>query len=570
MSMPRRIITKKNKLFDFAVHRVLLLLIIALGAVLLLKNLGNHCLWQDEAETALVGKTILTHGIPIGTDGKNSFSQDMAGDERKYDPWRLHPWLQFYVVALSFALFGADTFSARLPFALIGIGVIFLTYIFTRDLFKNRWIALIAAGLIATSVPFLLLSRQSRYYSLLIFLALLTTWIYTRFMQRGKFTLPVFIISASLCFHTFYPGFMVLILALSAHALLFHRSELKLLGRALVWIGFINFPWFLWFRAYPGVRRQLYSPMHIIQQLSDFVKIISVHVFSPWLFLMALLVALMLFFSPKWKRKIFKHNSLTSPQSAAADKECARYRIQLPSWKAPFFLLIIIISAYPVFFSIPAHTFFRYLGPIIPFLCILTALIVYGAFQAHPFLGICALALVIWMQPLNDFVYEITHDYLGPIKGISSYLNKNGKMEDTVLITYDDLPLKFYTGMRIMGGYTGEDLKSARKAEWIIIRKYVNSPYEWPIRRYIKENISFSNYKKIVLNCPDLPYENRECPCHHHFRTVLNEDRVIIYKRISQLNPFALQCRTPSASPPGLAASFWKPVISATKPDNDK
>ena len=48
-----------------------LLLFLALGAALLLANLGNGCLWQDEAETAVLGKNILRFGYPRAFDGVN-------------------------------------------------------------------------------------------------------------------------------------------------------------------------------------------------------------------------------------------------------------------------------------------------------------------------------------------------------------------------------------------------------------------------------------------------------------------------------------------------------------------
>ena len=41
------------------------------ASCLFLLNLANHYLWQDEAQTALISKTILTHGVPLGYDGKN-------------------------------------------------------------------------------------------------------------------------------------------------------------------------------------------------------------------------------------------------------------------------------------------------------------------------------------------------------------------------------------------------------------------------------------------------------------------------------------------------------------------
>ena len=61
--------------------QLVILIVILIGSeILLLANLGNQYLWQDEAQTALISKTILTDGVPRGYDGKNSFSQEGGAD----------------------------------------------------------------------------------------------------------------------------------------------------------------------------------------------------------------------------------------------------------------------------------------------------------------------------------------------------------------------------------------------------------------------------------------------------------------------------------------------------------
>jgi len=131
-----------------------------------------------------------------------------------------------------------------------------------------------------------------------------------------------------------------------------------------------------------------------------------------------------------------------------------------------------------------------------------------------------------------NYLYEITHDYHGPIEGIVKYLNQHGKKDDVVIITYGDMPLKFYTDMRILGGETGEDLSPAKEADWVIIRKYYCSRVEGMLRRYIFENIPSHKYERIILDYPDIPFENRESPTEHHYRTVENEDRVVIFRKV--------------------------------------
>jgi hypothetical protein len=150
----------------------------------------------------------------------------------------------------------------------------------------------------------------------------------------------------------------------------------------------------------------------------------------------------------------------------------------------------------------------------------------------HFVVGIAAIVLFAYPQPLSDYFYEITHDYDGPVEGIVKYLNQNAKKNEVVAITYEDLPLKFYTEMRVVGGLTGEDLSPAKEADWIIIRKYVICNKDKKVREYLIQNVSWHQYERIPLNYPDLPFENRENPQEHHYRTVTDEDKVVIYRKI--------------------------------------
>ena len=94
--------------FDRADAAVLLGLTV-LSATLLLANLGNQYLWQDEAQTALLARSVLEHGIPQGTDGTNSFSQERGVEIAPDGVWRWHTWLSFYVTAASFAPMGSSS-----------------------------------------------------------------------------------------------------------------------------------------------------------------------------------------------------------------------------------------------------------------------------------------------------------------------------------------------------------------------------------------------------------------------------------------------------------------------------
>ena len=72
---------------------------LALGAILIFANLGNRPLWQDEAETANLGRNVVRTGLPYVTDGVNLISQE---ERREFGPdmiWRWSPWMQIYMSA---------------------------------------------------------------------------------------------------------------------------------------------------------------------------------------------------------------------------------------------------------------------------------------------------------------------------------------------------------------------------------------------------------------------------------------------------------------------------------------
>ncbi|MCP4714021.1 MAG: glycosyltransferase, partial [Deltaproteobacteria bacterium] len=128
---------------------LLLGVIIALAAALLFTNLDNHYLWQDEAQTALIAATVLERGVPLGYDGKNYFSQEGGAEYGPDYIWKWHPWFPFYYLALFFGLFGVSTFTARLPFVLIALLTVVLTYAAGRSLWQCRRAGLSAALLLS-------------------------------------------------------------------------------------------------------------------------------------------------------------------------------------------------------------------------------------------------------------------------------------------------------------------------------------------------------------------------------------------------------------------------------------
>lgn len=144
-------------------------LLLAFFAAALFFKLGHYTFWQDEAETALLAKSILQNGLPITKfDGK--WITQFSGLEAAPDHlWVFTPWLPFYLTAASFKIFGAGEWAGRLPFALAAFFSALLFFKLVRRWTANPATASLALFFYVANVSLILYSRQCKYYPLLLF-----------------------------------------------------------------------------------------------------------------------------------------------------------------------------------------------------------------------------------------------------------------------------------------------------------------------------------------------------------------------------------------------------------------
>ena len=506
-----------------------LAVIIVLASVLLLVNLGGQALWQDEAQTAVTAGTIVHHGIPLGYDGRNNFSQEEGADYGKNGIWRWHAWLQFYVLVPFLVVMGKTTLAARLPFALFGIGAVIMTYLTASLCWKSRRAAVLCSLLLTASVPFLLLARQCRYYSPAAFFSLLAIYGYIMLLENRKRGAAVFVIGSLFLFHSHYAYCGALLAAAVIHSLLFCRRRAI---QVLIWSALVTalgIPWMIW--VYHTSLGQAGSAAPAGNQIASaklYLEQMGRYVFPP-IFLALAVVA-------------YAIRRFRGRAPGGLDKTRLSY--------AALFVLFVAVSVAALSVGTP-FPFFRYLAPLIPFCCLIGGWILDECGLA---IGVVTLALFVllppnyWMdlvrsredftameieQPvLSNYWYEATHEFRGPIDGIVKYLKEHGKDSDVVGITYGDMPLKFYTNMRIVGGLTGEDLSPMKNAEWIIARKYPSATPACASTSYMQDHIDVSEYERIELDYPDTGFENREDPAEHRYRTAVGENPVVIYHRV--------------------------------------
>lgn len=221
-----------------------LLIVLALGAVLIFTNLGAGYLWADEGDTAVLARNITKFGVPRAWDGTTFMDSDFGARVNRDLIMVSSPWLQYYVAAASFTLFGQSTFAARFPFALAGWLTIVVAYLLVWKTTGDRRAALAAALLIICSVQFLLFSRESRYYALAM---LFTCLLIDSFLQMRSLGRTIgFGIVAVLLFHT-HPIGIIPVMALGLLTLIDpgFSTQRRSYWLTLPAILALTTPWFL-------------------------------------------------------------------------------------------------------------------------------------------------------------------------------------------------------------------------------------------------------------------------------------------------------------------------------------
>lgn len=216
--------------------------IAVLSAVFIFANLGTDYLWEDEGDTAALAVNILKFGVPKAWDGYAFLDSDHGARLNRNLVMVTHPWVQYYLAAGSFLIFGQNTFAARFPFAVASWLSVLGVYFFLWRVTRNRLAAFSAAALLTLSVQFLLYARQCRYCALNL---LLVVWLFAAFFKMKSARACVsFVLAAAFLFHT-HPYGIAPAAALCGLSL-FYRPFVE--QRRWVWfaapaIALLTLPW---------------------------------------------------------------------------------------------------------------------------------------------------------------------------------------------------------------------------------------------------------------------------------------------------------------------------------------
>ena len=197
-------------------------------------------------------------------------------------------------------------------------------------------------------------------------------------------------------------------------------------------------------------------------------------------------------------------------------------------------VLALIIACALVVLSLLPWSYFRYLIGLIAPCSLLVALVVERFWGVRRSLGLAVLATLIATNAFSlvlaprvlkfdpwRYFGEISHDYDGPNEGVVKYLEANGRPDQLVLTNFGQLPIIFYTRMRAVG--FGQDPRTADRPDWVVIRNGRRN------RRILLGKVR--GLQPTTIDYPDVGWGNRPDPTHHHYRTVTDAPRVVIYGR---------------------------------------
>jgi uncharacterized membrane protein len=174
-------------------YGVALLAIVLIGLFLRVYQLGTQSIWLDEAWSVWMSKM----SVP-----------QLVATAARADT---HPPLYSLILHYWISLFGTSELAVRLLPAVFGVLAIPVTYMVGRQLFDKE-VGLVGALILALSLFNIQYSQESRTYSLMVLLTLLSIYFFLRFLQRSTVVSSAgYVLFTTLLVYTHLYGLFVVI-----------------------------------------------------------------------------------------------------------------------------------------------------------------------------------------------------------------------------------------------------------------------------------------------------------------------------------------------------------------------
>lgn len=522
--------------------------LLAVAAFGLFYNLEDRLLWADEAETALLALNITSFGVPVVDDGKNDLSRTRPGSDNEQALWIWSPWLDEYLVAASFGVFGKSTWAARFPFALIALASVVLLAWTAWRVSRSHELVFTAVLLYATCVPFLLHARQSRYYAVVMFAQLWILFGLHRSSVAPSLRSAAHVTGGLVAI--FYSNYVLLpgnVLGLGLAGVLFARRDPRILSWLFV-SGIaalmLAAPWLVY--AHPAGQLALLGLENFGSYLVYYLGEIHYHVISVGVLLLPLLV----YAFERW-----------SPRALCGVSQESRRIWEAPEGRELRVAIISLAVGQLVFLGFAPDRFFRYITPLIPLLLLLAAFVL---LRFVPFRSVRAALLVVlvssnWLAtgmalpfPKHHeaaityprFLRSITSEYRDRLEAVLDYLDGKVDPEDSVYVDDHELPLIFYTGVRIIEVRDSRELwqeKDDAHPDWV----FPAGPSALLNRRQLRFKPG-PNYTTESIEVPRSSRGgSRPHPDAHAFFTASESELFVIHRKKTR--------KSQSSAPPGSA-----------------
>lgn len=529
----------------YLAKRRFLLCLLGFESVLLFKELDNSAFWIDEAINGQLGKNILLFGYPTKWDGQYLVEPYFNVEAARGVIEVTHVWIQYYLTALSMALFGNNTMAARLPFAICGLLTVAAVYYLARRMSGSERLAKLAALLLTLHTGFLIYSRSCRYFSLSFLFTVIFAIAYLRWSEEpSNRNLVVFTVCSLTLFYAHYPVWPFLIFLMGLHLLIFDRKKddgvrrIRQFSLSCAVALVLILPWIIYAKPLSHDVPDWLGSSYSLRLATFFWKI------NTWIFPFLGLVGVLGVCVLLSKFGILK----------GATRQVKLRPEAFLLLSMPLYLAVVIMARQPMFST-------QYTAMIIPFCTIagaylilrireynrwvasitLAVLLSTNLLQVLPFalieksgIGASSLEGVVenpraqfnrgtplshylseqlsLRSHLFEYLYFINNPYRHRLKAVVEYLKSHARPGQAVLVPWHDADaVRFYTDLRVVyhfkPSFTIESIKALVYQPDLTLDWIVPNAYYEPDQPFFKYNID--DYERVYIECPkDYIYEN--------------------------------------------------------------
>ncbi|OGC04932.1 hypothetical protein A2276_03135 [candidate division WOR-1 bacterium RIFOXYA12_FULL_43_27] len=526
--------------------KILLIISISLFTISLFKNISFPLLWNDESETAMMAKHVLAFGYPKIHDGKNMVYHftNAVGMNKKYDANLNCTWTSYYFAAIGESLArGTDNLYAktallRIPFALLGLLGVLIFALGSINVFEDNNKKLLFLNLFFLfeffSVPLLLHLKEARYYSVIVFLVAFLFFVYFKYIIFKKISFISYFLSTIVLlfflFNTFYPAFFIFIATACAHQFFLFAAEALKAKNTIrpLFFGFakklspliasllLMIPFMVFFRIFEISRS--YHTHKTIDLASYFNNLHNIWKFFEnydFIYLALSMKIILLFFLA-----YFIKNKITFP---------INQKLQISNFLTLFlFVYMVIVARMPYFFQ----RYFIVLQPILIIILLLDGFSIFEYLkhynQKEPtnkikrivplsIIAIFAFGTINLIPVLNNHLYELFHQYKGPLDFVIPHIKENYTNPENLIIAtnYEETSYMYYLGSKTIIGFVYNNLEEDLKEEpdIIIPRK------AWGNNQMLKMFFKKNRYNKKTFPVFDYLFNNIPEMSYHLFET---------------------------------------------------